>query len=388
MGLFGKIKEILFDEETVEIPVITKEEDQKEDIKSKEKTKKVKENSRVKKNEDEVIIKKIDTPKREVSKTDDLFDMPKFKEEVKEEKKANSFSFPVFDDNDEIGEIREPGSKRSSRSILDEAPEVTPKRSTVSEKSKEERNKGYNNAYDYSYGKYKGDYKTSRESKKAILAETLERKEEHTTFTPSPIISPVYGVLNENYKKEDIVTKTDYRNNNSVLDLDSVRRKAYGTLEDDIEDSLDKVPEYEDDSEINESDYYEDDDGISINDLLVTQDEDALDEINDQTSEIELFDVTDKVDKESTIDIDSSPQEEIELNDEALPITEEKAEEDINKITVDDDIIPAPKEKKVPKADSFKEEKVGRIEKEEDKSIKEEDLFDLIDSLYEGKDEE
>ena len=45
-------------------------------------------------------------------------------------------------------------------------------------------------------------------------------------FTPSPVISPVYGILDKNYSKEDIIDKrTDRR---KIDSFDRVRDKAYG----------------------------------------------------------------------------------------------------------------------------------------------------------------
>lgn len=48
-------------------------------------------------------------------------------------------------------------------------------------------------------------------------------------FKPSPVISPVYGILDKNYTKDDISVKdglvTDI---NGKLDIDSVIKKAYG----------------------------------------------------------------------------------------------------------------------------------------------------------------
>lgn len=69
-----------------------------------------------------------------------------------------------------------------------------------------------------------------------------EEKVEKKNFTPTPIISPVYGVLDKNYRKEEIKTKKrvssyEYRSNEKV-DIDDVRNKAYGTLENDLEDNL------------------------------------------------------------------------------------------------------------------------------------------------------
>lgn len=63
-------------------------------------------------------------------------------------------------------------------------------------------------------------------------------------FKLSPVISPVYGVLDKNYKKEDIIEKKsgidDYFSykGDSALRVDKVRKKAFGTLEDDLESSL------------------------------------------------------------------------------------------------------------------------------------------------------
>ena len=68
------------------------------------------------------------------------------------------------------------------------------------------------------------------------------KKEEKKAFVPSPIISPVYGVLDKNYHKEDITSRNDRDNEYTLsskdMTIDDVRRKAYGTLEDDLENTL------------------------------------------------------------------------------------------------------------------------------------------------------
>jgi len=50
-----------------------------------------------------------------------------------------------------------------------------------------------------------------------------------TKFKPSPIISPIYGILDKNYKKEEIITR-DKTNESEYRDssIDKVRKKAYG----------------------------------------------------------------------------------------------------------------------------------------------------------------
>ena len=69
-----------------------------------------------------------------------------------------------------------------------------------------------------------------------------EKREEKKVFKPTPIISPVYGVLDKNYHKEDIKTKNNSSNttyyNHKEVSIDEIRKKAYGTLEDDLEITL------------------------------------------------------------------------------------------------------------------------------------------------------
>lgn len=353
MGLLNKLKDILFDEETVEIPVITKEEKKEVNIEKKEKEIKVEKpiNKEIKK-DDEVIIKKIETPKKDVKLEDTYYDMPKFKEiEKKEPEKPKTFTFPVYED-DETEIVKEKRTKRYEEENI--------KKKTRRE---ERKNAGYTNAYDYSYGKYKGDYKANRNINRDLLTKTLDKKDEKKVFTPSPIISPVYGVLNENYKKEDIVSRNEKKEKNSynALDLDSVRRKAYGTLEDDIEDALVyKEP-------IIENDAYMDDEGISIDDLLVDNSVENEMEINMPVLEEENTgnDLLDDL-----AELNEIP-EEIDFENEE--ITEEE------KNTEDQNIKEESNEKKV---------KTNENEKKANDNSSEEDLFDLIDSLYEGKDEE
>ena len=72
------------------------------------------------------------------------------------------------------------------------------------------------------------------------IKEAPKAKEEKKQFKPTPIISPVYGVLDKNYSKEDITTKQDkqFERTNTVVTIDEVRKKAFGTLEDELENTL------------------------------------------------------------------------------------------------------------------------------------------------------
>ncbi len=69
-----------------------------------------------------------------------------------------------------------------------------------------------------------------------------DNKEAKKTFRVSPIISPVYGILDKNYKKEDVVTKEKASKISDKkvgrVDFDIIRKKAYGTLSDVIEQTI------------------------------------------------------------------------------------------------------------------------------------------------------
>ena len=64
----------------------------------------------------------------------------------------------------------------------------------------------------------------------------IRRQVKSKTFTPSPIISPIYGILDKNYKKEEVKDNKEIRISSrpSRMDLDSVRNKAFGDLEYDL----------------------------------------------------------------------------------------------------------------------------------------------------------
>lgn len=299
MKIFNKLVNILFDEEEEEIPVITKSSTEKKEVKK----------SSSAPVDDEVVVTKVERAAAPVREDDDLFDMPKFKEETKieeEQSTTKTFNFPAIDDDDfGVFEEKKPTKKSEKKeSRFDFL-------SSTDYKKSDSYTSNRNNIYDATYNK--------------------EDSDDKKPFTLSPIISPVYGILNENYKKEDIVTRDNSQNKEKAsVDLDEVRKKAYGTLEDEIVESLsrekptvEKAKEEAEDKLLNTLS----DDGISIDDLLGDE---------YQKEEEEVFD-----------------------KEKVLSIKEE-------------------------------EKKVEPDTSEEEVSIEdgEDDLFDLIDSIYSGKDNE
>ena len=85
----------------------------------------------------------------------------------------------------------------------------------------------------------------SRIVKKEIKSDTKVSYSKNTTisnrettthrFKPSPVISPVYGILDKNYRKEDILPRASSDGTlPKIMDVDNVRRKAFGILEEEI----------------------------------------------------------------------------------------------------------------------------------------------------------
>ncbi len=68
------------------------------------------------------------------------------------------------------------------------------------------------------------------------------KKDKKQAFKATPIISPVYGILDKNYKKEEVKAKkeSDYeiKRPSKKIDFETVRMKAFGTLSDEITDNL------------------------------------------------------------------------------------------------------------------------------------------------------
>ena len=148
--------------------------------------------------------------------------------------------------------------------------------------------------------------KPKKEIKTRYLKEQPKiKKEEKRVFKPTPIISPVYGVLDKNYNKEDIKPKKDKPKHfsNTTVSIDEVRQKAYGTLEDELEFTLSKIsiPEKKEQEDLFE-DLLDKDEVINIedefNDDIV---EDISDKVSDKVSdkkplaESELFDLIDSM---------------------------------------------------------------------------------------------
>ncbi len=173
------------------------------------------------------------------------------------------------------------------------------------------------------------------ESNRVMRSTEPAREEPPRVFKPTPVISPIWGVLDKDYKKEEIKEKTLTTETftSSVTDYDNVRRKAYGTLEDDLEDTLNSLNTVTTD-EIKEK---------------ISKKKDTVEVLDSRTAKIE--DIIDKID-EATDELDKN-------------MSLEEAENKVKIKNFDD---------------------VDDDEKDLNDSTLEHDLFNLIDSMYDKED--
>ena len=233
MGFMDKLKNIFFEEEEeedVEEPISHRKEEKKRRREEKE----IKEHEKEKSND--TIAKKVEVSKRETIEIDNQsYIEPKEekvetpvheikpevkKEEIKPLKRENKINTELIFDDDDF--------------ILDTKPKVK-KEEKVEIPIKREEPIAYRS-------REKLEVKKTEVKTTSLSNNPYSKKEEvkPKSFTPSPIISPIYGILDKNYKKEEVKENKEIRISNrpSRMDLDSIRNKAFGELEYDLMDDV------------------------------------------------------------------------------------------------------------------------------------------------------
>ena len=161
-------------------------------------------------------------------------------------------------------------------------------------------------------------------------------KEEKRVFRPSPIISPVYGILDKGYQRDEFTNKNDGRSSyysSKEANVDAIRNKAYGGLEADIETTL-----------------------FGGNRVLFNEKEETKTDVTQKVPEEEK---TSKV-EETNYDFDSSTLDE-------KPRHGAPKEDDLTDLLEEEMDKPVTEEK----------------HKKEPRKISDKELFSLIDSMYE-----
>ena len=392
MGVFEKIKNALFEVEYVEVDEPPK----------KEKKAKINEKTKVEEKNEELvekpIAKKIVLPGRKEEKVEtiqeeELIDQDFESRPIEEAVKENlNNKFNYMDDDDFKVEEEFENSVPEIVKVLDE--EDTKHKVVESERPRRGVYSSYEEEvvvpkednFESHYGINKPSNMT-RESKPYGMDKSLsvqvheygsyDRKEEKSGFKPSPIISPIYGILDKNYKKEDVVQKKEVRLSSGYsrgsLNVDAVRNKAYGDVEKKEEIPVKEVPvttfEVEEEEEENLLvDLSDEKDKPEVKEITMG---DALEYFQDLGLEYNV----DYVDasKERTI-----PRR-VEKEDEIEVALKENMEDTLNKEKIDDVI---PEEEKF-KPVEIKDESNGKAEITLDDD---DNLFDLIDSMYQEND--
>lgn len=371
MGVFDKIKNALFEEEYYEV-------EEKPKKKPKVKEEKIKE-----KKPEKPIAKKIVLPTKK----------EKVEEIEEEDLKDENFEFRpkdeiILDDSDKV---ERPFKMVDDEDLLiDEELTIEPvhddkkyefydfnKEESFDKPIYEEQPK-INESYNGYKGTYKDEVSSFRKEREAergpygmneVKTERMpyESKEERKVFRATPVISPIYGILDKNYKKEDIVPKKEVRLSSTFtrgrVSIDDIRRKAYGTLSDDLADNF-----MDNDDDDNKSRFDIDESVSKEEDLLVDLSEEKKPAVKEVTmgDALEYFE---DLGLEYNVDYMDEKREVSKNDKEKLDLIKEEPK----------------KETRVSKIEEEKEE-IVEDKKEKTEQIKDDDsddnLFDLIDSMY------
>lgn len=261
--------------------------------------------------------KEVVVPKEEEKNPIKELKVPKDDFSDREYKSESTFTFPIdFEDEEEVKVVKEvPKVKQHEVKEINKRPE-------------------------------KRDY-----------SDFLSRKDEKKHFKPTPIISPVYGVLDQNYKKEDVIVKKDILRKPNELTIEEVRKRAFGSLEDEIDANLTNTKE------------------IKVTEEIKLKKEKVIEPIKEDVV------VEEPVDKKKTIG------ELIEEDNKKLDIPDiESIEEDSSEYNKDErknDDLDIPTNT----IDDLLNRDDDKISDNNDIDDDEADLFSLIDSMYEEKGE-
>ncbi len=381
MGVLDKIKNALFEVEYVEV-----DEPEKKEKKSrnKEKTKTSEKDSSSKPIAKKVVLPGKKNEKVEELKEEELNDENfeiRPKDEVIKEDFEDNFKFMddgdfKVDDEPEILEIF-PSDEEIPKSRVKKRQEQDIYSNDYDKPQEEKRTDDSVNNY-YQKTQSKKLYSSSYDSKPYGMDNSYdvpmheygsyEKREEKNYFKPSPIISPIYGILDKNYKKEDVVQKKEIRLttnfSRSNVSVDDIRNKAYGEKEI-VEDNTSTFEvEEEEENENLLVDLSDEKGKPEVKELTMG---DALEYFQDLGLEynVDYVDASKErtTPKREKDNYDDSLHEE---NDESLVVLDEVSSDD---------------EEKSPSIVQIEDESNN-----DEDSVDDDNLFDLIDSMYQEKD--
>ena len=247
MGIWNKVKGIFMEEveEEVDEPTrpIKKVNDKSTVAKKIETPEPVKKEEKLEEKKEELVLDRgyIDEEKEEETKE---FDRPIEENTLEIERRIkDEHNFPMSFDTQDFEVIDERRAARYTYTPDEDEIISANEVEEVKEEVKEEVPEKPVQEEPVLYHERRIDREVRYEVEEPVKVEPYElngQKEKKQGFQRSPIISPVYGILDKNYRKEEIVTKREIRltTNNKKADLDLVREKAYGELANDITESI------------------------------------------------------------------------------------------------------------------------------------------------------
>ena len=199
-------------------------------------------------------------------------------------------------------------------------------------------------------------------------------------FHPSPVVSPVYGILDKNYTVDDVIDKNlsktkEFSIEKKSVDFDTVRNRAYKELDEEIEATLTKTKDIfynlEENKEVEEpiEDYIEEeyDKDENNDDVVITYE-------GEEEKDVEKEELTKLVEE---IKVDNEPEEE----------TKEESEDEVDEDLTPDVAIPTVEETPT-KEKKIRRSKIVEEEPEDEEKEEKEDLFNLIDNMYNEEEDE
>ena len=296
----------------------------------------------------EKLRKKEEKEKRkiEIEKKSVEISKPKVQEKTNEElserelfKSEKTFNFPM-DIGDDIFDITET------------MPNATVKEETR-KSIKEEKNI------------YARSPRNVSSTRKTYIEEKETKSEEPKKFKPTPVVSPIYGILDKNYTVDDVVdsklSKTkEFSIEKRTVDFDTVRNRAYKELDEEIEKTL-----------------------TGNKDIFYNLDEEEVKESNDGTIDDYIEEPYDKNENNDFSDDVIITYEGDNSYNETVIEKNNKLEEDIIEEENDEEYYEVP-DVEIPTKKKRGRKKVVKEEKTEEK----EDLFNLIDNMYNDEEDE
>lgn len=244
--------------------------------------------------------------------------------------------------------------------------------------------------------------KKKEEEKKASLY-TKKDEPKPKRFKPTPVISPVYGVLDKNYTKDEVKVQDEsayeIQRSSKKVDFETVRNKAFGSLTDDIRDNLcencelyqevkitknaDKKKKIEDDNLLSDM---MDERTSSENVSIGTAEENYFDfGVSYEQPKKEAPDVVINANN-VTLDASESDIKIVNHNEEESNVEKiEVKEETPKRKTPSEELIDTKEFEKLIPAEEESIDSILEGYKEEDNNS-DNDIFNLIDSMYDEED--